>query len=313
MLFRAWLGMVVIALLVAPARAQTDDMAADAGAESTDGAADTDSPDGVEGEEAPPSDAIDTSDLEQSDRLGDEQVLAEERLGVEQARSGTDPYEDPTAPYYFLGVAYWHTFTPTFILNLFTDESTKTNNPGIGLQFTYRKDAFDIVASVYYQTYAVNGPFRGAGDEDTETEFIDSDLKMVAASVSFLWSTDFTDWFAIQYGIGLGVGGVFGDMIRTEAYPVGNGWERCVGPSNPPNAYCDPTSVEDGEEGGHFGARARRWTQGGSVPNVWFRASLPHLALRFKPIKQLMIRVDGGFDLFSGFFVGGSLNFGFGG
>lgn len=313
MLIRAWLGLVVIALLVTPARAQTDDMGADAGAESADGAADAESPARVEGEEAPPSDAIDTSDLEQSDRLGDEQVLAEERLGVEQARSGTDPYEDPTAPYYFLGVAYWHTFTPSFILNLFTDESTKTNNPGIGLQFTYRKDAFDIVASVYYQTYAVNGPFRGAGDEDTETEFIDSDLKMVAASVSFLWSTDFTDWFAIQYGIGLGVGGVFGDMIRTEAYPVGNGWERCVGPSNPPNAYCDPTSVEDGEEGGHFGARARRWTQGGSVPNVWFRASLPHLALRFKPIKQLMIRVDGGFDLFSGFFVGGSLNFGFGG
>jgi hypothetical protein len=312
MLVRAWLGLVVLALLVSPARAQTDgaaDGAADGGA---DGAADTTGGDTAP-EEAPPGDAIDTTDLEQSDRLGDEQVLAEERLGVEQARSGTDPYEDPTAAYFFLGAAYWHTFTPSFILNLFTDESTKTNNPGIGLQFTYRKDSFDIVTSLYYQTYAVNGPFRGAGDEVTETEIIDSDLKMVAVSVSFLWSTAFTDWFAIQYGIGLGVGGVFGDMIRTEAYDTGNGWERCVGPSNPPNVYCDPTSVRDGEEGGHFNARARRWTQGGSVPNVWFRASLPHLALRFKPIKQLMIRVDGGFDLFSGFFVGGSLNFGFGG
>ncbi|MCU0673127.1 MAG: hypothetical protein MUE69_10090 [Myxococcota bacterium] len=307
MLVRAWLGLVVLALLVSPARAQTDG-AGDGAA--TDGTAD---PAATDGAETPPGDAIDTTDLEQSGRLGDEQVLAEERLGVEQARSGTDPYEDPTAAYFFLGAAYWHTFTPSFILNLFTDESTKTNNPGIGLQFTYRKDAFDIVTSLYYQTYAVNGPFRGAGDEDTETEIIDSDLKMVAVSVSFLWSTEFTDWFAIQYGIGLGVGGVFGDMIRTEAYRVGNGWERCVGPSNPPNAFCDPTSVADGEDGGHFGARARRWTQGGSVPNVWFRASLPHLALRFKPIKQLMIRVDGGFDLFSGFFVGGSLNFGFGG
>jgi hypothetical protein len=49
------------------------------------------------------------------------------------------------------------------------------------------------------------------------------------------------------------------------------------------------------------------------VPNVWFRFA-PQLALRFKPIKQLMIRVIGGFDFGSvAPFVGGSLNFGFGG
>jgi hypothetical protein len=46
------------------------------------------------------------------------------------------------------------------------------------------------------------------------------------------------------------------------------------------------------------------------VPNLWFRAALPHLALRFKPIRQMVIRVDGGFDVFSGFFVGGSVGVG---
>jgi hypothetical protein len=315
MLTRAWICMVALALFAGGvAKAQIG--------EETDEPAPSESADGLESgttdAEAADADAIDTSDLEASDRLGDEQVLAEERLGVETARSGTDPYEDPTAAYYFLGLAYWHSFTPEFILNLFTDEATKTNNPAIGLQFTYRKASFDIITSLHYQTFAVNGPFRGAGDELTETEIIDSDLKTLFIGVDFLWGTDFTDWFSIQYGIGLGVGVVMGDMVRTEAYPdtgpgsIG-GWSRCNGPSNPANAFCDPTSVADGEDGGHFGAVARRWTQGGSVPNVWFRAALPHLALRFKPIKQLMIRVDGGFDLFSGFFVGGSVNFGFGG
>lgn len=301
---KAWASwMVLVLALAAPANAQSTD---DASGEQTATEGHGELQGGLnEG------DAIDTRDLEASDRLGDEQVLAEERLGVEEPRSSTDPYEDPTRAHYFLGLAYWHSFTPTFVLNLFTDESTKTNNSGFGLQFTYRKSSFDIVTSLYYQAFSVNGPFRGAGDEATETEIIDSNLKMLGVSVSFLWSSDFTDWFGVQYGLGFGVGGVLGDMIRTEAYPVGNGWEPCVDRSNPDPLYCDPTSVADGEEGGHFGARARRWTQGGSVPNVWFRAALPHLALRFKPIKQLMIRVDGGFDLFSGFFVGGSLNFGF--
>jgi len=37
--------------------------------------------------------------------------------------------------------------------------------------------------------------------------------------------------------------------------------------------------------------------------------ALPHLALRFKPIKQLMMRVEGGFGL--GFFMGASAAYGF--
>ncbi|MCA9617276.1 MAG: hypothetical protein KC586_31155, partial [Myxococcales bacterium] len=205
MLKKAW-WLVAFALLAAPVRAQ--EPAAEGGGESADGLT------GGTNE----SDAIDTSDLEASDRLGDEQVLAEERLGVEQARSGTDPYEDPTAAYYFLGLAYWHSFTPEFILNLFTDESTKTSNPGIGLQFTYRKASFDIVTSLYYQTYAVDGPFRGAGDADTETEIINSDLKMVAVGVTFLWGTDFTDLFSIQDGIVLGVVFFFNETAPTEIY-----------------------------------------------------------------------------------------------
>lgn len=257
----------------------------------------------------------DMGDPTESGLLSDEQVMAEEQLGTETVRSGTDPYEDPTRAYYFLGVGYFHSFTPEIIIDLFTDEATGTNNPALGLQFTYRKDGFDIVASAWYQTYGVNGPFRGAGDTEAETEIIDSDLKALFVGANFLRGTDFNDIFSIQYGIGLGIGVVMGDMIRTEAYPdTGpdsiDGWSRCAGPGSPANAYCDATSVDDGEDGGHFGVQARRWTDGGSVPNVWFRAALPHLALRIKPIKQLMIRVDGGFDLFSGFFVGGSLNVG---
>lgn len=293
--------MVALALFAGGvARAQTDEGEAAAG----------ESADGLE-PGTTDADAIDTSDLEGSERLGDEQVLVEERLGVEQARSGTDPYEDPTAAYYFLGLAYWHSFNLEPLIGLFTDAQTGTNNPAMGLQFTYRKDSFDIVTSLYYQTFAVEGPFRGAGDEVYETEFINSDLKMIAVSADFLWGSDITDWFAVQYGIGVGIGVTFGDLVRTEAYEstgpgsVG-GFAACDGPGSPATPFCEL-------DGGHYRHTEPRWTGGGSVPNVWFRLA-PQLALRFKPIKQLMIRVFGGFDFGSvGPFVGGSMAFGFGG
>ena len=47
------------------------------------------------------------------------------------------------------------------------------------------------------------------------------------------------------------------------------------------------------------------------MPNLYFRFAVPHLALRIKPIHQLLIRVDLGFDLFSGFFTGAGISYGF--
>ena len=38
--------------------------------------------------------------------------------------------------------------------------------------------------------------------------------------------------------------------------------------------------------------------------------TLPHLAVRFKPIHQLQIRIDGGYGLYN-FFFGGSVAYGF--
>ena len=263
--------------------------------------------------------------------LGDEQSDARHELESAETRSNTDPYEDPTRQYYFLGFFYNHHFTSQFIIDLFTDEATGARNPALGLEFTYRKDGFDIITRAWYQSFFVEGAFRGPGDRLDETEIIDSNLKAVMASATFLWGTDFNDVFSLQYGLGLGFGVVFGDMFRDEAFPNDGsdprtesydryqGWSRCDGANRPGSdvtgmaSYCDPDPVGPGMDGGHFGIKARSWTNGGSVPVVWFRASIPHLALRIKPIKQLVIRLEGGFDIFSGFWTGGSISFGFGG
>lgn len=260
-------------------------------------------------------DAAATEEGAGTGRLGDEQAVVSERLGVEEHRDSTDPYEDPTEGYFFAGLFYRHIFVPSFLLELFTDDSTAASNPAFGAELTYRKDGFDIVGSLWWASYAVEGPFRAAGDPVQDTEFIDSNLSVLFLSASFLWSTPFNDIFALEYGVGVGLGVVLGSLNRTEAYPSDgndavNGYAPCDDPGTPNVEYCDGPPVRgfcDGE-GGHY-CEEGKWSDGGDVPNVVPWLAVPQLALRIKPIRQLMIRIEGGFGL--GFFLGGALNYGF--
>ena len=136
---------------------------------------------------------------------------------------------------------------------------------------------------------------------------------------------------------------MFGSVRRTEAYPTTggpssrDGFAACVGPNGPgapgseqptdpfDGAY-DPMypTVEsfcnapidqnpaggytdgDGSNGAQYDVRARTMLNGGNVPFFSLRL-VPQISLRIKPIHQLVIRADVGFDLFSGIYVGGGL------
>jgi hypothetical protein len=254
--------------------------------------------------------------------LADEQALTEEQLGVEEPVDSTDPREDPLESYYFLGAFYNHIFIPDFIINLFVGDEPDPfggSNPFTGLEFTYRKDSFDIVVRLAYMGGYAEGPIVAAGDPIQDTEWIDANLNLIMASATFLWSTNFDDAgiFAFEYGIGVGLGVVFGDLVRTEAFQRAgtdpedpDNWAPCAGVGNPDALFCDGPSVGDGENGGHYNVRSRFWTDGGSIPNIFPWFALPHLAIRIKPIHQLMMRVEGGWSVY-GFFVGGSAAYGF--
>jgi len=296
------LALIVSLMTAVPAaRAQVDDTGA-----SGDVGASADVGIGMEAE-APPDD---TGGAGGGVMLGDEQATAEDQMGVEEVRDSTDPWEDPHEGYWFAGLFYRHIFVPEFLLNLFLDESTGGSNSAFGAEVTYRKDGFDIIGSLWWAGYATEGPFQGAGDPITDMEMIDSGLSVLFLSGTFLWSTEFDDMFALEYGVAVGVGVVLGDVIRTEAYDAGGGnWRPCAGVGNPDATYCDGPSARDGEDGGHYNVTARKWSDGGSVPNVVPWLAIPQIALRIKPIHQLMIRIEGGFGL--GFFLGGSMSYGF--
>lgn len=295
-------GLLAAAMMTATssALAQDDYGAGEPGADET----------GAEGMGAPtPAEAAATEDGAGTGRLGDEQAVVSEQMGTEEFRDSTDPFEEPHQGYFFAGLFYRHIFVPEFLLNLFLDESEAASNPAFGAEVTYRKDNFDIIGSLWYASYAVNGPFRASGDPELDTEIIDSDLGILFLSASFLWSTPFNEIFALEYGVGLGLGLVLGQMHRTEAYRDGDDWAACDQVGVPDGAYCDGPPARDGEDGGHYNVEARKWSDGGDVPNVVPWLAIPQIALRIKPIKQLMIRIEGGFGL--GFFLGGAINYGF--
>ncbi len=317
MLSRFSLLLSVVTLLVSAgsAAAQYDDEAPP-----DDSSYDSGSGDGTEGAEngdgiASPEEAA------QSVELSDAQHDTESEYGTgDEGRSSTDPFEDPHEAYYFVGAFYRQIFIPQFLLNLFTDLSSGSNFPAFGAELTYRKDGFDIVGSLWLARPEGNGPFRANGDPLQDTEIVVTDLWTVFISGTFLWSTDITDWFAIEYGVGVGLGIVIGDVYRTEAYPTADGgYAPCAGPGNPasaPPGYCGPAATpdsrrmqlcQDGTE--QYNCREGQWSDGGNVPNIVPWLAIPHLALRFKPIKQLMMRVEGGFGL--GFFMGASAAYGF--
>ncbi|MCS6799739.1 MAG: hypothetical protein NZ898_14695 [Myxococcota bacterium] len=275
---------------------------------------------------APSDDAAGSAAAAGTALIGDEQAVVEERTGREQARDSTDPYEDPHESYYFLGAFYRHVFVPEFLLNLFLEESTGASNPGAGAFFTYRKDQFSINAEVWFVGYRTAGPYLAANDPLENTEFIDSELDVLFATASFTWSTPFNDIVALEYGVDIGLGLVLGTLTRTEARPARpgnaqpdvNGYEPCpfdrtTGPTEP-DAYCAPNSdgrptARDGEDGEHYGIQARKWSDGGDVPNVIPWLAIPRVALRIKPIRQLQIRIEGGFGV--GMFAGVSAAYGF--
>lgn len=231
-------------------------------------------------------------------------------------RSGTDPYEDPTKDYFFFGGVYRFAWVPKTVVLLFVDEAVSGKNHQFGGEFIYRRNGMDLIIDAYYARFYADGPFLERNGDPLDTEIINSRLWTATLSATFLWSAVVNDVLAFEFGLGIGIGYVGGQLRRTEAYPSTgagsiDGYAPCTGVGGPDAAYCDGPSVPDGESGGHYNVVTRDWLDGGSVPVVWPRLAFPHIAIRIKPIRQLMLRVEGGLDFFSGFFGGGAIAFGF--
>ena len=227
----------------------------------------------------------------------------------ELAGTGDSPVELPGKTYQFVGFRYRGIIVPKFMMNLFGDGGTTVYIHSFGPEFAIRRDGFEYQFALWFANYAMGPtPFKAKDDPVEGWEIVESKLKIIYLTADFLWSNEISPEFAINYGMGAGLGIVFGDLPRWQAYPVGpesdpDSYVKCNGPNNPNPRFCDTD-----EDRQHYGDSEESWAGGGSKPIVfpWFAIQT---GLRYKPAKEFVGRLDLGFGL-SGFFIGIGADYG---
>lgn len=277
-------------LFVRPAAAQLDSSEGDD--DSFLSGADSEEPGAGEGEGEP---GDDNAFLSDSDEADIEAPITEEEVGLGLR-------EEPGKPYFALGARARWIMIPEWFVKMFgadilragKDKHLLLSNFAGGAEFTYRKDGFDITAAVSFIDLGWRDQlsFKGASEDGNSWEVIENDMKAILITADFLWSTSITDWFAITYGAGLGLGIKWGDIVETEATQASGGKEKCIGPGLPNG---DPWCA-DGEEYGDT------WDKLPVIP--WIEVLF---GTRFKPHRNVYIHVDAGFGI--GFQFGGRVGY----
>src|SRR5450755_3794830 len=229
---------------------------------------------------------------------------------VADAEAGGSPVEVPGKTYRAVGLRYRAVIIPKFMMNLFGSGGRTVVANGFGPEFTIRKDAFEYDFSAWYTSYAMDPtPFKAKSDGAEAWELVESHIKVLYLTSDFLWSHDLAPEFAVNYGVGAGLGIVWGDLDRTQAYPgkgadnsTGAGYQACSAPGVPDPTFC-------GNDNNHYaGYTEPSWANGGSKPIV-FPWLVLQTGLRWKPHKNFIARLDAGFGT-SGFFLGLGADYG---
>ncbi|MDQ2642189.1 MAG: hypothetical protein M3020_00115 [Myxococcota bacterium] len=249
--------------------------------------------------EAPPDSVQNEPTAEAVDGEAPNGAASEEDKLVADAELGGSPVELPGRTYYFVGARYRLIVVPKFIVGLFGDGGKTVSVQSGGAEFGIRKDGFEYNFGAWLAAYSMDPTtFKAKSDGEDAWELVESKIKILYLTADFMWTHDFSPEFGLNYGMGAGLGLVFGPLIRNQAYRAADGsYQECTGPGNPAVAdYCggDNDHYNDYEE--------PSWADGGSKPVVF-----PWLAVqtgfRYKPHRNFVARLDAGFGL-SGFFIG---------
>lgn len=258
---------------------------------------------------AVPAHAQDDDEVIDSEELGDE-VGAE----AEAAESETKEEDKPSAPekqergrgiherpdqtYLFVGARYRLQTVPKAVQNWFAQggETIWVNTPGV--EFAIRKDRFEYNIFGMLGMYSMKDvPFKGNSDVELAWETISADINILFLGSDFMWSTpDFAPGLSFIYGAGIGLGVVFGDLTRTQAYPANGTYVPCTNVGVPfvpgpggVGQYCDA-------ENNHYGGYVESKT-----PPV-FPWIAGQLGLRYKVHEKFVGRLELGFTVTSLFF-----------
>jgi hypothetical protein len=242
----------------------------------------------------------------------------------------TDVFEKPGQTYYFVGLRYRGTVIPKFILNMFVDEGATIYSNSLAIEADIRKDGFSLIPSLMYVEYGTGDIlFKEKSKDPTANNYsvVNSSLKALYLGTDLLWSAKLAKNWDFEYGAGVGIGAIFGDLGNSWVYADPNGplvastgahFSKCPAPApNPPpgqpidvNNGCIPNSHTNPDPAKTGSYTEKSWANGGSKPNAFIHLALPLLGLRYKPLKQLETRIQIGMTL-TGFTFGISGDYGF--
>ncbi len=252
-----------------------------------------------------------TDEKAQDDKAPGEKEKPRRRLP--RRRMTTPRSRGRARPIEFAGLRFRNLIVPKAAINLFADGEASVNVFTFGPELATRRDGLRIDLAISYADYSMDPfLFKGKNDGNDAWEMVSSDVKLVYFTTDLLYEIPLDKEkgrFSLLIGGGVGLGVVFGNLYRAQAYPnnpsrldpddVGS-WSRCTGPTG---GFCDGSNS-------HFGDYDEpSWINRGSKPSVFPWISFPQLSFRYKPIKQLQTRLDAGFSI-TGLFSGLSAGYG---
>ena len=234
----------------------------------------------------------------------------------------SDTREDPSKRYYYFGLRYRGDIIPKFLINAFVDDGATVFSNAVGVELDSRKDDFSTVFGLTLQNYNTGDLlFLQSGKPQTANNYsvINSSLNAIYASVDLLWSVplDTSHHWDFEYGLGVGLGVVFGALHDDWVYPAGatgtyydpatnQHFNQCPNTTIDPN--CNPVNHSNAtvSKVGNYSEQAGI---AGPKPILFPMVNFPQIGLRFKPVKTFEARLGLGFSL-TGFWFGLSGDYG---
>jgi hypothetical protein len=236
--------------------------------------------------------------------------------------------EDADKRYYFVGLQYRGTVIPQFLINMFVNDGATVYSNSIGAEIDIRKGGQSLIPWIKYTDYNTGDILflqKGQDDIASNRSVVNSSLKSLYLGIDELWSVPVANHLDFEFGFGVGIGAVWGDLMNNWVYvnnaknpdgspqgqyksTNGNYYSKCLSPT-PGLVGCDPNSHTTKNPAKVGGYNEPNWFNGGPVPVVFPHISIPQFSLRYKPIKQFETRLSVGFGL-TGFWFGLSADYG---
>lgn len=186
---------------------------------------------------------------------------------------------DPETPKEGIGIGLRSRFVtvPDAVFGMFLLNHTSFDSYSVGLEVSLDGPAGSrVILGIDYTDLGMpSGNWRVEKEYPDQASYTEVDLHLVSADAMFLWKIPFAPQVGFNYGIGLGIGYMPGDITSVDVLPT-----------------CQ--RIEDVPDCGHWANVTERKQE---IPLRVIPLIIANAGFYYDPIPQLRIRLDAGFRM----------------